>query len=459
MAKLHEPLQQTSLGETDSRSPYKPLQKDEFRVVKISKAPSGATFDCTTMTVSWDNPPTYTALSYVWGSEENPGIVNIDTNSINVTRNLFDALGELWGLDPHRVWWIDALCIDQKNHSERAHQVERMPWIYANAEKVLIYLRSEASLATISLYFNLDDKESRRTWLREMVLLTNIRSVWDQFCSEFHTLCQNPYWSRVWIVQEVAYAQSASVFITGGFTIAYERLMHEDILWDLRITFLEMETALLFSKESPILQALWNGPARIGQAGSARNGQESGYRSNNWLITIQGKQCKDPRDYIYAMFHLFPPELRDRIAINYEIPYLELFSFFTRTCIQATNDLSIIVWGKAGEIDSGVPSWTGNICKGVADPFTGYDLHSRPFSSNETTIRFSDDSKRLHVCGKVIGEIVAICSLTLEPEQLFYSLGLTLSPFTLRVLIDTVGLGQKRSYADWPERKCMAGPA
>jgi hypothetical protein len=40
--------------------------------------------------------------------------------------------------------WVDAICINQSDSKEVAAQVERMPEIYRNAERVLIGLRSGA---------------------------------------------------------------------------------------------------------------------------------------------------------------------------------------------------------------------------------------------------------------------------------------------------------------------------
>lgn len=49
------------------------------------------------------------------------------------------------GIQPRRVGlsWIDALCVDQDNVSERSHQVNVMGQIYTAACQVLIWLGPE----------------------------------------------------------------------------------------------------------------------------------------------------------------------------------------------------------------------------------------------------------------------------------------------------------------------------
>lgn len=71
------------------------------------------------------NPPRYEALSYVWGSEDDPEAIRIiiDTEKtfiFPVTQNLSTALRYLRRLSEPRIIWVDAICINQSNNIERA---------------------------------------------------------------------------------------------------------------------------------------------------------------------------------------------------------------------------------------------------------------------------------------------------------------------------------------------------
>ena len=85
-------------------------------------------------------PPYYEALSYVWGEPNSSRSLHCATGKIALTSNLETALKALRHHDRKRAIWVNAICIDQKNVAERGHQVKLMGKIYANAERVLIWL-------------------------------------------------------------------------------------------------------------------------------------------------------------------------------------------------------------------------------------------------------------------------------------------------------------------------------
>jgi hypothetical protein len=60
-----------------------------------------------------------------------------------VRGNLWWALSHLRGVEKERTFWIDALCIDQKNEGERNHQVGQMSRIYTRAKRVVVWLGRE----------------------------------------------------------------------------------------------------------------------------------------------------------------------------------------------------------------------------------------------------------------------------------------------------------------------------
>jgi hypothetical protein len=92
----------------------------------------------------------YVCLSYTWGE---PDIVEGNHVLINgmpfpVRQNLLDFLQMMQKtaprddgiFDPGRGYWIDALCIDQNNTSEKIHQVAQMGSIFSKAELVHVWL-------------------------------------------------------------------------------------------------------------------------------------------------------------------------------------------------------------------------------------------------------------------------------------------------------------------------------
>jgi hypothetical protein len=86
--------------------------------------------------------PKYEALSYCW---EHPSVmtrVSIDQENavshMDVTENLFTALRHLRKRTVPRVLWVDAMCIDQSNTSEKSSQIRLMRQIYQTAKAIVV---------------------------------------------------------------------------------------------------------------------------------------------------------------------------------------------------------------------------------------------------------------------------------------------------------------------------------
>lgn len=89
----------------------------------------------------------YHALSYCWGSPDLTHALQVDGRRCSITSNLFVALRHLRCADAPAYFWIDALCIDQKNLEERSKQVQNMLLVYQNATAVRVWL-GEATRAS-----------------------------------------------------------------------------------------------------------------------------------------------------------------------------------------------------------------------------------------------------------------------------------------------------------------------
>lgn len=127
--------------------PIDSLTRREIRVLELLPAISKSKVKCRVRVVSltWTVPPRYEALSYTWGSSsmERSIVVYRDDSEYNiqVTNNLYDALCCLQPRQGRpRILWVDALCINQYDDSERAAQVAMMGEIYHTAARVNIWL-------------------------------------------------------------------------------------------------------------------------------------------------------------------------------------------------------------------------------------------------------------------------------------------------------------------------------
>jgi hypothetical protein len=84
--------------------------------------------------------PTFEALSYTWGTPENPKSIRLDGHQFPVTINLESALRHLRYDTIPRVLWIDAVCVNQEDLVERSQQVLLMRNVYEGAQNVVVWL-------------------------------------------------------------------------------------------------------------------------------------------------------------------------------------------------------------------------------------------------------------------------------------------------------------------------------
>jgi len=96
-------------------------------------------------------PPKFDTISYVWGKRKDIGIVYCDTPSgeleeVRLTGNSEDVLRRMQHPTKSRLLWIDAVCINQRNVSERNHQVSIMTKVSSTASCVLVWLPSDENI-------------------------------------------------------------------------------------------------------------------------------------------------------------------------------------------------------------------------------------------------------------------------------------------------------------------------
>ncbi|KAK0664574.1 heterokaryon incompatibility protein-domain-containing protein [Cercophora samala] len=179
-------------------------------------------------------PFDYEALSWCWGVENKDFGIRVKkggkTYRLPVTRELALALKYLRRTNHDRVLWIDAICIDQENHEERNHQVQMMSLIYTSASQVCVWLGEDN-----------DDSATAISFIHEIMQLENFDAIaankdnatkWQSLL----LLMQRPWFSRRWVVQEIALARKATIYC-GKDEIAWQNFAVAVEL------FVEVETA------------------------------------------------------------------------------------------------------------------------------------------------------------------------------------------------------------------------
>jgi len=193
----------------------------------------------------------FTALSYAWGSEDDPKQITLNGVVIALRRNLYDFLVHALRQGWVRQIWIDALCINQIDEAEKSKQVAMMGEIYSRASRVLIWLGSLDNVGSDSLielttrnkdiatrYGTLSAKDliSKMTpWeLKRYLISRESFDSWNPDAEYRHGLVrilQNPYGRRKWIIQEVLLSGPNAFIITHDESIPITQVAREIYLF------------------------------------------------------------------------------------------------------------------------------------------------------------------------------------------------------------------------------------
>lgn len=184
------------------RKLYKPLDpaNQEIRLLTLRPDSEPAWIHCRLEVVSLKDQAPYTAISYVWGTNQLQREIITNSVPVDINDNVYRMLMTLRDITCERTLWIDALCINQEDQKEKAHQVSLMGTIYSNAYHTWIWLgpSSEDSDLAMNLVASAGPGDFERSQL-----LSKSRD-WKAL----YALMRRTWWSRLWIVQEACLFQA-----------------------------------------------------------------------------------------------------------------------------------------------------------------------------------------------------------------------------------------------------------
>jgi len=203
--------------------PYQSLDPQQFRFLELlPNEDHSARPQCRLYRGKPDNV-NYAALSYVWGQRDtsNPLFIELESQPFEVTPNLFAALQHLRHPSQKISLWVDAICINQNDVSERNEQVKMMTDIYESAEMVLMWLGLPESRSDLAMRFLVDYDNG----IAENVPRIDLLEHSYEIQAGLTTLLSRKYWSRVWIMQEVILSKTAYI-CCGNYIATWESLNH-----------------------------------------------------------------------------------------------------------------------------------------------------------------------------------------------------------------------------------------
>ncbi|KAK7995122.1 HET-domain-containing protein [Apiospora arundinis] len=360
---------------------HKPLgSPDLIRVLDLqpSWSPS-APIQCKLRQVPLDDSgTTFEALSYVWGARVGDQPIICDGQRLLVTPNCHSALVQLRRGFRKRTLWIDAICINQRedevSKQERNHEV---------AHRKPIYFTSK----------------------------------WEEYVAQ---LLQDPWFARVWTVQEVAFARSA-VVMSNQWKVPFHILANA-----IKIPYWK------FGRLEKLIEF------RLDAAKSLNNFSSDSLmqppREHIGLFRcLPYLQCIQPHDKVYGFYTMIQSWGIQLAPPDYDKDVSQLFQEFVMVFVQHNKSLEPLTTTLPASPATGLASWTPNWLitrttigddgldmTGVFD--TGIFRDTKYASSfSKATVKWDPGRGSIELRSKRLGYIMTLSSCSpeepREPEQ------------------------------------------
>jgi Heterokaryon incompatibility protein (HET) len=347
------------------RHKYSPITfDDEIRLLLLYPGSGEAELLCELIPVRLTDKPSYEAVSYSWADSDGNASLSRTIFTISrhstvsslrktwITKNCETALRKFRDPKQKRPLWVDSVCIDQKNLSERNSQVKIMTDIYSGASRVLVYLGEghvlpEEQLIRLFDYIRTKICDLSGCFCRNhpqdgshLTITQFLDSTPDPLDSKKDPL-QNTkedlrqnikkdllkffkirWFSRVWVLQEIVRAKEAVVFC-GPISLNWGYFTMDPFeINNLNLHYLNSETP-------PIL--------RMGK-GLTRNPIDL----VDLIFATRTCEATDPRDKIFALLGIYTRRGSDALQPDYSKSMEDVFKEAALYCIRESNTLRVL---------------------------------------------------------------------------------------------------------------------
>ena len=321
------------------------------------------------------NTSQFVAISWFWGDAKHRDKMELDGIPLDIPFNAKCALRDLRDSVHSKRLWIDAVCINQDDKSERASQILLMSDIYSQAALTYVWLGNNDPvtqqaicnlklLRCLSSYVEhvdaADVPESASSARSVRQILDNIRSghritrtQWQymlvpSFSGYVYPLFDLPWFGRLWVFQEAALSRRCLIVFDSNTTLPWEDLWH-----GMGLIF-ECTSFRGRGKRGLILIA-----AVVIHRHNLRNGS----RLLKLAIQNEHQDCSDPRDHIFGVLGLTVwakhrlrwPHL---IQPSYTKPVSDCMRDATRVMIEQECDLSVLLrWREVEQSPTWAVHW------------------------------------------------------------------------------------------------------
>lgn len=360
---------------------YPPLQSpSSIRLLKIRPASSDTeTVDCALVETDHllispgNGSEQYEALSWCWGTAEKTEEIQLHKDQhkfcLDVSPTLKSALTAVRQATHERVLWVDAICINQADTEEKSGQVARMDQIYTQAKNVVIWLGEGNEDTKLAMDFIKGDLLS--PWKFDKLYED---PKFARHWSAMARLMQRPWFTRRWVIQEIALAKSG-ILQCGAQTVPWQDFSDAvTLLMEKEIGSRELSSSVSFyntfsiSDSSRRFSAL-GAVLLVGVLSNCFNRKKDGsiealFNLESVVSDLPLFEATEPRDTIYALLSLAKDTTRvlhnhnkvsnrtehllwdwgrkhtsrQQYIVDYQQPFHEICKEFILFCIRMTSE-------------------------------------------------------------------------------------------------------------------------
>ncbi|KAG7294435.1 hypothetical protein NEMBOFW57_004507 [Staphylotrichum longicolle] len=224
--------------------------------------------------------------------------------------------------------WIDAVCINQSDTLEKSVQVGMMGSIYHSAAWVAICLEGGDALSIMQNFYGV------LPTAREQKFDASGVDIFERWQQAVYSVLENPYFTRMWIVQEIGLARDIRLYSYGQVdTLAWEDLERQSYDWRGRMMSLgRFPWSQTTSDEADLERALKQLADTRTEMGTHKTYTSqtrpqsltlTGLMGDHW-----GRRCENPRDKIYAVLpmlkHIGAFDAHRTVVPDYSKPLLDV---------------------------------------------------------------------------------------------------------------------------------------
>ncbi|KAI1872366.1 uncharacterized protein JN550_004085 [Neoarthrinium moseri] len=349
----------------------------------------------------------YQALSYAWGDEEptenlminvepNPQVIddvfrqslqddlrNKAVGLLKIRPNLMQALVRLRA-KKEAIWlWVDAICINQEDELEKNHQLTKMPTVFGNAWSVAIWIGHDSDPTAQDMAMKFIPTILNLTLLDRLLARSKPEEATLKYWVAFAALLRRPWFSRRWVIQEVAFAKRAALRCGDNIVNWLDFVDAVELFFRKLNRIRALYSASELSKQRPdalnrvesagalaLLQAS-NGVLRKGANGAVLDRL---WRLEALVMRFTSFETTDPRDTVYALMslasdvpidsngaegHSDETEGHQTLISQYHRDPVDTFIDFVKSCIETSGSLDVICRHWAPALKEEMPSWIG----------------------------------------------------------------------------------------------------